>query len=215
MSAATLLLTLFSPTFAFAARHKRELDRAGRARFIRWMNGTYLGIGVALAVSTFIVGSSDASGPDWSRWWPVLLPLVWYLASRCNEVFLAFYFDAFDKLRVNQRPSSALAWSMRVRLALNSYGELILDFAVLYAVLPIDMWQVDPQRPHTFTDLLTYSALTITTSGGGGFVAKHWVPQLMTVYEVMCGLILLVVSFTIYIGRGLAERPAARQNGNG
>lgn len=70
------------------------------------------------------------------------------------------------------------------------------------------MWQCGTQRPSSFIDLLTYSALTITTSGGGGFVAKHWLPQLMTVYEVMCGLILLVVSFTIYTGRGLSKRRA-------
>lgn len=120
-------------------------------------------------------------------------------------MFLAFYLDAFDKLRSNRRPSSALAWPTRVRLALNSYAELILNFAVLYAMLPASWWMDGAQRPTSFTDLMTYSGLTITTSGGGGFVAKHWVLQLMTVYEVMCGLILLVVSFTIYTGRALSK----------
>jgi hypothetical protein len=45
--------------------------------------------------------------------------VTWCLVSLCNEAFLAFYFylDAFDKRRVNQRPSSALAWPNRVRAA--------------------------------------------------------------------------------------------------
>ena len=60
------------------------------------------------------------------------------------------------------------------------------------------------------TNLLTYSALRITTGGGGGFVAKHWPPQRMTVCEVMCGLILPIVSFTIYTGRGLSNHATIR-----
>ncbi|WP_207901271.1 hypothetical protein [Sphingomonas sp. PP-CC-3A-396] len=172
------------------------------------MNARYLAVGATLAGIAFVASHHGAGMVDWTAWWPVLAPVAWYLLSRCNEVFLAFYLDAFDKLRVNQRPSSALAWPTRVRLALNSYAELVLNFAVLYAMTPADWWQCGAQRPTSFTDLLTYSALTITTSGGGGFVARHWVPQLLTVYEVMCGLMLLVVSFTIYTGRGLSKRAA-------
>jgi voltage-gated potassium channel len=204
----TYLLTAWSPTYALADKQKRDLGRLDRARLIKQRNCTYLIIGITLAGATFVLTWRGTGYPDWGTWWPILGPLTWYLLSRCNEVFIAFYLDAFDKLRINRRPSSALAWPTRVRLALNSYAELILNFSVLYALLPADMWQCGAQRPVSFTDLMTYSALTITTSGGGGFVAKHWVPQLLTVYEVMCGLILLVVSFTIYTGRGLSKRPA-------
>lgn len=210
VKASTILLATLSPTFALADHQKRGLKRAGRAKFIRRRNCTYLIIGTVLAIATFALTWRGTGDAQWERCWPVLVPLAWYLQGRCNEVFLAFYLDAFDKLRANQRPSSALAWPTRVRLALNSYAELILNFSVLYALLPADMWQRGTQRPSSFTDLLTYSALTITTSGGGGFVAKHWLPQLMTVYEVMCGLILLVVSFTIYTGRGLSKRGAGQ-----
>jgi voltage-gated potassium channel len=207
MKFSTILRAVLSPTFAFADCQKRKRNRAGRAQFIRRMNCRYLTAGVVLALATLGLTWRGTGNPLWGTWWSLGLALVcWYLVSRCNEVFLAFYLDAFDKLRTSRRPSSALAWPTRVRLALNSYAELILNFAVLYEMLPADWWQCGAQRPASFTDLLTYSALTITTSGGGGFVAKHWLPQLMTVYEVMCGLILLVVSFTIYTGRGLSPR---------
>ncbi|MFD1033170.1 hypothetical protein ACFQ15_00695 [Sphingomonas hankookensis] len=206
----TILLTALSPTYALADWQKRGLRRLARATLIKRRNCTYLIVGITLAVATFILTWRGTGHPSWGTWWPILGLLTWYLLGRCNEVFLAFYLDAFDKLRINRRPSSALAWPTRVRLALNSYAELILNFSVLYALLPADMWQCGAPRPVSFNDLLTYSALTITTSGGGGFVARHWVPQLLTVYEVMCGLILLVVSFTIYTGRGLSKRPAGR-----
>lgn len=128
MKASILLLTAWSPTFVLADRQKRGLKREGRAKFIRGRNCTYLIVGTVLAVATFALTWRGTGDAHWGRWWPVLMPLAWYLQSRCNEVFLAFYLDAFDKLRINRRPSSALAWPTRVRLALNSYAELILNF---------------------------------------------------------------------------------------
>jgi hypothetical protein len=74
-------------------------------------------------------------------------------------------------------------------------------------MLPAAMWQ-DGYRIHRFTDVLSYSATTITTSGGGGFAASHWLLQALTAYEIACGLLLLVVCFTIYVGHALAEFPA-------
>jgi hypothetical protein len=203
------ILIIVSPTYLYADRAKAGRSRLDRARFIRRMNRNYLITGAVIAVATFGLTSGGTGHLRWSTWWPLMTPIAWYLLSRCNEVFLAFYRDAFEKLMPRRRPSSALAWSTRVRLALNSYAELIINFSVLYAMLPADMWQEVAQRPTAFTDLLSYSALTITTSGGGGFVAKHWLPQMLTVYEVLCGLILLVVSFTIYTARALAGRPSS------
>lgn len=178
------------------------------------MNCRYLITGVALAIGAFCITGNRTGHLPWTWKWSLLLgPTAYYLISRCNEVFYAFYRDAFEKLDKRSTPSSTLEWSTRVRLALNSYAELILNFAVLYAMIPASMWQCGSQRPTSFTDLLSYSALTITTSGGGGFAAKYWLPQFLTVYEVLCGLILLVVSFTIYTGRDFAaERPSGDKN---
>ncbi len=204
--AVAVALFALSPTYLLADVQKRKRDPAGRTMLIRRRNVVYLVTGMILAGIALVVTRHGTGRPPWSTWWPIMAPIAWYLQSRCHEIFLAFYFDAFDKLRPGLEPSSTLEWPTRVRLALNSYVELTLDFSVLYAMLPADMWQKGAQRPGMFTDLLTYSAMTITTSGGGGFVACHPLLQLMSTYEVFCGLLLLVVSFTIYTGRGLSER---------
>lgn len=204
MRLVSIVRFVVSPTYLLADVQKRPLNGEPRAALIRRRNVTYLVVGVVLAVAAAILTRNGTGAPPWSTWWPILGPIAWYLQSRCHEVFMAFYSDAFDKLRPERRPSSDLSWATRVRLALNSYAELILDFSVLYAMLPVTMWQCSAPRPGTFVDLLTYSALTITTSGGGGFLPRHWLLQLMSTYEVFCGLILLVVSFTIYTGRALS-----------
>ncbi len=92
-----------------------------------------------------------------------------------------------------------------MRLALNSYAELILNFALIYSLIP-SIWWRDP-KPSTFTDVISYSAATITTSGGLGFNPQHVWLQLLSAYEVFCGLILLVVCFTIYTSRALGGQP--------
>jgi voltage-gated potassium channel len=198
-----LLRFALSPTWLLANELKSKHSPSGRASLIIRSNRRYLALGIVAAlVASFVIGN-DLDHPTYVLSPLVTGPAAWILFSRCNEIFGAFYADAFDKLDPRRPKSSALAWPTRVRLALNSYLELVLNFAVLFAMCPRDWWQCGAQRPTSFTDLLAYSSLTITTSGGGGFVAKSPVLQLLTSYEVVCGLILLVVSFTIYVGRGL------------
>ena len=198
-----MLRFALAPTWLLADRLKSGRSPSGRASLIIRSNRRYLVLGVIAAlVATFVTGN-DLEHPTYVLSPLVTWPAAWILFSRCNEIFGAFYADAFDKLDPRRPKSSALTWSTRVRLALNSYLELVLDFAVLFAMCPRDWWQCGAQRPASFTDLLAYSSLTITTSGGGGFVAKDRALQLLTSYEVVCGLILIVVSFTIYVGRGL------------
>ena len=181
------------------------------------MNGRYLRVAIALIVGFFSVSWNSLSEIQTNaRSWPtsvivvqvIKLLLSAYLISRCTEVLCAFYKDASDKLRPATPSKSLLGWGERVQLALRSYLELILNFALLYAMLPASMWE-EGYRPGLLTDALSYSATTITTSGGGGFVASHWFLQALTAYEIACGLILLVVSFTVYVGHGLAAVQAS------
>ena len=73
---------------------------------------------------------------------------------------------------------------------------------------PPDGWHDEGGNgPKSITDILFYSASAITTSGGGGFVPKSIVPQAFTVFEIACGLILLVVCFAVYAG-GRTEKPS-------
>ena len=207
------VLSALSPTWAWADRRKSSLDKKKKTAFIRAMNARYLLVASALTALFWISSCNDISELQVPllRWTPLSVTalvaqclLGWYLMSRCTEVFWAFYQDASDKLSPEKQTGSSLAWNERVRLALNSYLELILNFAMLYAMLPACSWQAG-YKIVRFTDALSYSATTITTSGGGGFAASHWLLQALTAYEIACGLILLVVCFTIYVGHALAE----------
>ena len=110
------------------------------------------------------------------------------------------------KLSSDDQSQSDLTWPLRLQLALRSYVELVLDFALLYALFPGGSWKPEA-GPALFTELISYSATTITTSGAGTLVAVDPALQLLSVYEIFCGVILLVVSFTIYTSRGLGGVP--------
>ena len=190
-----LILWIISPTLMIAKIVKPS--RAGyRSTVIVGLNWFYLIF--ALATLAYLILQLDnsleslrtLSCKGWYVW-------VWFLVSRCNEVFLAFYRDAFDKLSGKQTASD-LTPARRVRLALNSYVELIIDFALLYALLPGRMWSTAPTK---ITEVLWISASTITTSGSAGYPPIHWLPQFISTFEIFSGVILLVVCFTIYVGR--------------
>lgn len=205
-------------TLGIAKTRKAALSKLDKTRFIKKMNRCYLAISILIALA-IALGSQDSIASVQSNASAGFnvegLRLVaraglgWYLLSRCTEVAYSFLKDAGDKLRVEKASASALRWHERVRLALNSYCELILNFGLLYGLLPASVWSDDPKIERV-AGAIWYSANVITTSGGGGFVpaGSAWqgaILQALTVYEVGCGLILIVVCFTIYVGHGLAE----------
>ena len=193
-------LTPLSPTWALADVLKRRRDRPGRTRTIVRLNRSYLALAIASFVGVALSTRNDLSAlqQDQLRILPLLW--VWFLWSRATEVFWAFFKDAFDKLETDRQPASDLTPSTRVGLSLASYAEMVLNFSLIYCLVPASWWK-DP-RPASVTDMGWYSASTITTSGGGGYYPEHWAIQLLSFYEVACGLILLVVCFTIYTGLG-------------
>lgn len=193
-------LGILSPTWALAALVKPS-GKETRANVLRRLNGVYLGIAVA-SVAWMIVRGNDVRPLQAHTWSPGYLIWAYFLWSRCAEVLIAFYRDALDKL-AGRPDGSTLEFWQRVALALNSYAELILDYALIYALLPARWWR--EAAPSTMTDLLWYSASTITTSGGGGFLPNHWLPQLLSTLELFGGVLLLVVCFTLYASLALAH----------
>ena len=130
------------------------------------------------------------------------LEYVWgyYLLSRCNEIFYAFLKDAYEKAK-DISPMSSLKTGDRIALALKSYLELIINFAILYLLMPADYWDLCKQAPSTIADALYFSGATITTLGDSNIVPMDPLLRLLTIYEILCGLILLVVCFAIYPSR--------------
>lgn len=198
----TLVLMIASPTLLFAKSLKPDRSYC-RSIVIVSLNLFYL-IFSLITVAFLIFYLDNSLAPirahacyGWCVW-------AWFLASRCIEVLIAFYRDAMDKLR-DKPAASDLTPSRRVWLALNSYVELIVNYAMLYALLPEHMWSDFPTK---ITDVLWISVSTITTSGSAGYSPTHWLPQLISTSEIVGGVILLVVCFTIYAG-GKPEKQQA------
>ena len=189
-----------SPTWAIAALVKGAGGRVWRTGVIQGLNLLYLTVAIISLVAAVLRSGNLLSAIQADRWNLAYYLWAWFLLSRCNEIFVAFYCDATDKLgRIHS--SSDLSWAKRVGLALRSYAELVINFALIYSMLGKDCWQTVAPVPKRLTDAVTYSAMTITTSGGGGFLPADWRLQLLSCYEISCGLILLVVCFTIYTSR--------------
>jgi voltage-gated potassium channel len=189
-----LIAAAISPTWGIAFLLKPS-NEGRRSIAIVCLNVFYLT--AAIGSTAILIWRLDDSvvplrGFRSHGWW--LWP--YFLWSRCAEVLIAFYRDAMDRLK-GRPPGSDLTGSWRVWLALNSYLELIIDYALLYTLLPATMWTDAPDR---ISDALWISASTITTSGSGGFAPAHWLPELLSTLEIFGGVILLVVCFALYAG---------------
>nr|WP_303245987.1 potassium channel family protein [Salinivibrio sp. EAGSL] len=132
--------------------------------------------------------------------------IVWvYPLSRANEIIYAFYRDAIEKL--NGEPSrSDLKYGERIQLAVKSYIELIINFASIYMLLPPCYFD---NKINSYIDALYFSGVTITTLGYGDISPRYAFPQFLSVYEVLCGFTLIVVSFAVYTGRGIEASGSA------
>lgn len=206
-----ILFWPFSPTFVLAAYLKDKFDRT---KTIRRLNTLYLSVAFVTAASLLVY--QEYSHPigtlalNTALSFPSVFLWSYYLFSRCSEIFWAFLKDAFDKM-ADEEARSRLEARDRIQLSLKSYLELVVNFAILYLLVPqTDTVWSDGYAPDTIAESLYFSGVTITTLGYGDYSPKHWWPQLLTVYEVFCGFILLIVCFAIYAGRLKEERPNER-----
>jgi len=105
-----------------------------------------------------------------------------------------------------------LKYHQRIKLALWTYLELILAFGIIYFALD----QVRPSfspRLCFFWQSLYFSGVTITTLGYGDIRPVWGLPQFLTIYEVISGFTLIIVSFTVYVSRSNDRREWEREAG--
>lgn len=144
--------------------------------------------------------------------------LAWHAFSRACEVFWAFYKDAVHQTQFgNSNTNSSLKPWERVQLALKSYLELIFDFGIIYYFLSPGMLpSILDRDPNGFGPLISglikgpdvrhilesvyFSGITITTTGFGELHPTGIIPRFLSVFEVLTGILLLVVCFTLYAG---------------
>jgi hypothetical protein len=154
----------------------------------------------------------------------VLNPAVFtYLAavqiSRCIEIPSAFLADALDTLR---KPSNtkAVPRYRRIELAITVYFELILNYALLYALMPGDYWSagrcpslkdlaeigvLNSNHSLSAVSALYYSAATMSTLGFGDIVPLRNLPRVSSIVQVLSSVILVVMSIAIYAGTGVGQ----------
>lgn len=139
--------------------------------------------------------------------------LIWFAISRCLEIFYAFYKDSISQLK-SKKNSSDLKYFERIKLAMTSYAELIINYAVIYYVyvqfLIANNKEIANFKISNIIDSIYYSIVTITTLGYGDFNpmnGTYSIPiQMLSVAEVINGFILIIVSFTIYVSRSINNK---------
>lgn len=202
------LFSVFSPTYILAGYLKEKYDRT---ETIKVLNSFYLWVSIVSAISLLIYQEyfNPIGELSLNSQLSFVAIFIWsyYLFSRCNEIFWAFLKDAFEKMDKHLKPNSNLEPKDRIQLSLKSYLELVINFSILYLLLPLtsNVWS-NNAYPETIADALYFSGVTITTLGYGDISPEHWWPQFLTVYEVFCGFTLLIVCFAIYAGK-LNEKP--------
>ncbi|MHB2241934.1 potassium channel family protein [Pseudomonas monsensis] len=194
---------ILSPTYFFAdyKKSKQLSNQLKLGPLIKKFNTIYLIIALLIALALYLYPPTEFYKKGLGDAFIILaFFIIWaYPLSRANEIIYAFYRDAIEKL--NGEPSrSDLKYGERIQLSLKSYLELIINFASIYILLPP---QYFAYKITSYSDALYFSGVTITTLGYGDISPTHAISQLLSIYEVLCGFALIIVSFAVYTGRGI------------
>lgn len=220
-----LVFGLMSPTLFFADLLKQNCNRS---RVIRFLNTIYFLISIVSVISILIWQElKSIYRIDFEIYNTVVILWVLFLLSRCSEIFVAFLRDAYDKVAgKSTKERKEFPWPKRLiilknkatefkypkswfcgdgiknhdRLVLSfkSYFELLINFSIIYHLLPYEYWK-DSCSQLSLVDSLYFSGVTITTLGYGDISPIHWFPKFLTVFEVLCGFSLIVVCFAVYL----------------
>jgi hypothetical protein len=191
------LLLLISPTRFVIDRLKRNDEDGGTRRIRNWTYGWLAFATIFIIIFTALSATGwvpHPKSPDHIYW--VVAVLLWALPfSRTTELFIAFYRDAFQQL-VGVTPSSQLQMTDRLRFLARSYLEVALDFGIVYFFLPSCVFE---KQFKTLFQAIYFSATTITTVGYGDFHPTSFISQLLCIWELAVGFVLVVFTLGSYI----------------
>lgn len=219
------LFWILSPTYKIAERSKKLLlaEEEGKSKItqaIKKYNRRYLWITLGLALLAGLFFDQQLYAHQTYKYinYTICAFFGWSIFfSRAFEIFKAFLDDAIEKL--NQTPSSSdLGYGDRLRLAFNSYIELLVGFGVLYYILPSFLFK-SAEKSFQFANVIEsiyFSGVTMATVGYGDISPAHWLTQCLVVFQVFCGLTLALVSFTVYTSLALtSSNPSLKGTSDG
>ena len=189
---------LLLPTRVYIKRKKSGLGESARSELIRGWTTGWLIFSLIICVCFLVIPSKFILNNIVLIF---LSGLCAYVAfSRANEILGAFLQDSFDKLEEGD-DKEEIRYSERIKLALGSYGELILDFAIIYyflnSILSSKFTFFD-NKFNSIIEAIYFSGATITTLGSNIY-PKYWITQLLSIYEVIDGMVLLFFTLAIYV----------------
>lgn len=158
-------------------------------------------VGLVIPLAECKLGSSLYNQTGIIKWAFVVSVCIlsWlFLFSMGVEITKAFLEDAVQKLN-KEESSSNLKFGERLILSFKSYIELIVNFGTFYYLLPATFFDVSGEKKFSsIIEAIYFSGVTITTLGYGDFSPSHPLAQFLTVFEVLAGFSLIVVSFAVY-----------------
>ena len=178
-------------------RKKGDKSHAGKA-LREWNAGWFRGEMLFAILLTVISIYLPAVATNPYLYWPVLT----VAGSRINEISYAFYCDALSRLG-NETRTSDLSTADRIKMTMKSYVGLLINFAILFCLLPIRC--AFSQHLSNFTDAIYFSGVTIATLGYGDLAPVNSFVRLLSLYEVFSGILLIAVAIATYVGTPIPD----------
>lgn len=194
-----------TPTYLLYRLAKRLWKASPSHKISLVFDEVFLLIAVVLVCVHFL---SEYFGYD-IRWF--FLCSVFIQGSRCIEIPFAFLSDALDKTRGSPKESN-ISVATRIELSILVYFELLLNYSLIYTLLPIKHWKignmcmeqlvvqnvVDQSNTFTVLNSLYYSVVTATTLGYGDIQPVTNMTKFLSISEVLSSMVIIVISIAVY-----------------
>ncbi|MCK8826445.1 potassium channel family protein [Natroniella acetigena] len=202
-------ISIISPTYLLTdlvKNHKKiKKNKKLKQKVIKRISNIYLSL-------TWLFFGLLLLWPYWSSRFPLLSRIAFFLigyyaVSRVLEIFIVFLLDCNHKMKNKPQIKEGLSYFDRYNLALKAYLELILNYGLIFYALNTSYAQslvaagqnlFKPTFSNIF-EAVYFSANTITIVGYGDIFPNHFLSQLFSIFQVLTGVFILIITFTVYV----------------